>query len=252
MVRYAFDPPICPTVAVEGDLARFPVRRIFCVGRNYAAHAREMGKDPDREAPFFFTKPADAVVDSGAVIAYPPETQNLHHEIELTVAIGREGFDVGAGAALNLVFGYGVGIDLTRRDLQLAARDKGLPWDWGKAFDHSAPIAPIHPLAGREHPTKGRIWLSVNGVIKQDADIADLIWSVPEIVSILSRSMVLKPGDLIMTGTPAGVGPIAVGDRVTGGIDGLGSIELAVGPAGTPQSVGSSAAKLADRIDASS
>jgi fumarylpyruvate hydrolase len=153
MKSYVFDPPIPPTVAVAGEGGRFPVRRIFCVGRNYAAHAREMGKDPDRELPFYFTKPADAVVDSGATVPYPPDTSDFHYEIELVVAIGREGFDVSREAALDLVFGYGVGIDLTRRDLQLEARDKGRPWDWGKAFDQSAPIAPLHRV--RTAPGRG-------------------------------------------------------------------------------------------------
>jgi fumarylpyruvate hydrolase len=229
MTEYVFSPPPCVTVAVQGEIARFPVRRVFCVGRNYAAHAREMGKDPDREPPFFFTKPADAVVDSGVTIPYPPETNNFHYEIELIVAISREGFEINRETALDYVFGYGVGIDLTRRDLQFEARDKGRPWDWGKAFDLSAPIAPLHRVQGRRHPDKGRIWLAVNGDKKQDADLIDLIWPVPDIIAILSRSMVLKPGDLIMTGTPAGVGPIVVGDKVTGGIDGLGTIEMTIG-----------------------
>jgi fumarylpyruvate hydrolase len=225
---YVFDPSTVPTVAVAGEPGRFPVRRIFCVGRNYAAHAREMGKDPDREPPFFFTKPADAVVDSGATVPYPPQTNDFQYEIELVVAIGREGFDVSPEAALDLVFGYGVGIDLTRRDLQLAARDKGRPWDWGKAFDRSAAIAPLHRVNGG-HPAAGRIWLAVNGTVKQDADLAELIWRVSDIISILSRSMELKPGDVIMTGTPAGVGAIVAGDRVTGGIDGLGEIDIGIG-----------------------
>lgn len=229
MAEYVFEPPVQPTVAVQGETGRFPVRRVFCVGRNYAAHAREMGKDPDREPPFFFTKPADAVVESGATVPYPPETANLHYEIELVAAIGREGFDISREAALDFVFGYGVGIDLTRRDLQFEARDKGGPWDWGKAFDRSAPIAPIHRGKGAQHPASGRIWLAVNGDVKQDADLAELIWPVPDIIAILSRSMVLKPGDLIMTGTPAGVGAIVAGDNITGGIDGLGSIEIAIG-----------------------
>lgn len=228
MIDYVFNPPAPPAVAVAGEQGRFPVRRIFCVGRNYAAHAREMGKDPDREPPFFFTKPADAVVDSGATVPYPPETSNLHYEIELIVAMGREGFDISRETALDLVFGYGVGIDLTRRDLQFEARDKGRPWDWGKAFDQSAPIAPLHRAKNGRHPAAGRIWLAVNGTVKQDADIAELIWPVADIISILSRSMELKPGDLIMTGTPAGVGPIVAGDKVTGGIDGLGTIDITI------------------------
>jgi len=228
MTSFVLPAPATPSVAVEGEAARFPVRRIFCVGRNYAAHAREMGRDPERELPFFFTKPADAVVDSGSAIPYPPETGNLHYEIELVVAIGAEGRDVPVEAALDLVWGYAVGIDLTRRDLQLEARDKGRPWDWGKAFDLSAPIAPIRRASAVGHPSTGRIWLGVNGSIKQDADLGELIWPVPDIIAILSRSMTLKPGDLIMTGTPAGVGAIVPGDAVTGGIEGLGEIALTV------------------------
>ncbi len=229
MAEYVFAPPAPASVALAGESARFPVRRIFCVGRNYAAHAREMGKDPDREPPFFFTKPADAVVDSGSVVPYPPETNNLHYEIELVVAIAREAFHVSPQRALDLIFGYGVGIDLTRRDLQSQAKDMGRPWDWGKAFDHSAPIAPLHRVSACGHPSSGRIWLAVNGAVKQDGDLNELIWPVPEIVSILSRSMVLKPGDLIMTGTPAGVGPIVAGDKVTGGVAGLGEISIDIG-----------------------
>lgn len=216
------------SVAVHGETKRFPVRRIFCVGRNYAAHAREMGKDPDREPPFFFTKPADAVVDNGAAIPYPPETKNLHYEIELVVAIGREGSDIPVADALDYVWGYGVGIDLTRRDLQGQAKDMGRPWDWGKAFDRSAPCAPLHPVAQTGHPAKGRIWLAVNGDVKQDGDLQELIWPVADIIAILSRSMTIKPGDLIMTGTPAGVGPVVPGDRITGGVEGFGEIAISL------------------------
>jgi len=238
MTDYAFTPPAIASVAIAGEQARFPVRRIFCVGRNYAAHAREMGKDPDREPPFFFTKPADAVVDTGMTIPYPPETSNLHYEIELIVAIGKKGFNIPAETSLDYVFGYGVGIDLTRRDLQFEARDKGRPWDWGKAFDLSAPIAPLHRVVSASHPSSGRIWLAVNGVIKQGADLQEMIWSVPEIIAILSRSMMLEPGDLIMTGTPAGVGAIVPADRVTGGIDDLGEIEIRIGQPSTAARVG--------------
>ncbi len=226
MTIYEFPPPPVPTVAIAGSDARLPVRRIFCVGRNYAAHAREMGRDPDREPPFFFTKPADAVVDTGSRIPYPPLTADFHHEIELVVAIGRGGRDIAPAAALDHVFGYAVGIDLTRRDLQLAARDKGRPWDWGKAFDLSAPIAPVRRAAKVGHPSSGRIWLSVNDTLRQDADLAELIWSVPETIALLSTSVTLCPGDLVMTGTPAGVGPMVAGDHVMGGIDGLGTIEI--------------------------
>lgn len=228
MTEYEFSPPQTPSLAIDGSAIRFPVRRIFCVGRNYAAHAREMGKDPDREPPFFFTKPADAVVDTGTKIPYPPETSDFHYEIELVVAIGQDGSDVPAALAYDMVWGYGVGIDLTRRDLQLAARDKGRPWDWGKAFDLSAPCAPLRRASEVGHPSSGRIWLAVNGNIRQQADIAELIWDVPEVISILSRSMALKRGDIIMTGTPAGIGAIVPGDLVTGGIDGLGEIAIEI------------------------
>src|SRR5215831_11704646 len=222
-------PPTQPaSVAVHNATVRFPVRRIICVGRNYAAHAREMGRDPDREPPFFFLKPADTVVDDGTTVPYPPLTKNFHYEIELIVAIGQGGTDIPVVCALDHVWGYGVGIDLTRRDLQLQAREQGRPWDWGKGFDLSAPIAPLRPVSESGHPTSGRIWLAVNGQVKQDSDIAKLIWSVPDIISIASRSMELRPGDLIMTGTPEGVGPVERGEVMTGGIDGLGEIKIAV------------------------
>lgn len=229
MTSYVISPPSVASVAVAGSAERFPVRRIFCVGRNYEAHAREMGKDPTREAPFFFMKPADAIMDNGSTVPYPPETKNLHYEIELVLAIGKGGRDIPEDKALEHIWGYGVGIDLTRRDLQNAAKDAGRPWEWGKAFDHSAPIAPIHPASKVGHLSKGRIWLAVNGKVKQDQDIADLIWSVPEIIAICSRSMALAPGDLIMTGTPAGVGAIVAGDKVTGGVEGLGEIAITMG-----------------------
>ncbi len=229
-MNYVFTPPPTPSVAVFGSEDRFPVRRIFCVGRNYAAHAREMGRDPDREPPFFFTKPADAVVDSGETVSYPPETENFQYEAELVVAIGKAGRDIAEADALSYVWGHAVGNDLTRRDLQLAARELGRPWDWGKAFDRSAVIGPLHPVQKTGHFERGAIRLTVNGETKQAADLADLIWSVPEIISILSRSMVLQPGDLIMTGTPAGVGPLAAGDVCTVAIERLGEISTTIGP----------------------
>ena len=229
-MTFIIDPPPQVSVAVRGSDSRFPVRRVYCVGRNYEAHAREMGKDPTREPPFMFQKPADAVIEGGSVIAYPPQTGNFHHEIELVVAIARGGRNIGTDRANEHVFGYAVGIDLTRRDLQLAARDAGRPWEWGKAFDHSAPCAPIVRAAEIGHPSKGRIWLSVNGTVKQDADISQLIWSVPEVIAFVSASMALAPGDLIFTGTPAGVGPLVTGDAVTGGIDGIGDIGIRIGP----------------------
>jgi fumarylpyruvate hydrolase len=227
---YAFAPPKQASLAIKGSDARFPVRRIFCVGRNYEAHAIEMGKDPTREAPFFFTKPADAVVDTPCTVPYPPLTENLHYEIELIIAIGKGGRDIAEDDVMDHVWGASVGIDLTRRDLQNEAKTMGRPWDWGKAFDNSAPIAPIVPIADVPSVETGRIWLAVNGETKQDADLADLIWSVREHVSILSRSMALAPGDIIMTGTPAGVGAIVAGDVVTGGVDGIGTLEVTIGP----------------------
>jgi len=225
MTTYAFEPAPTPSVAIAGSADRFPVRRIFCVGRNYAEHAREMGMD-DRDPPFFFTKPADAVVDSGATIPFPPLTANLHHEIELVVAVGKGGANIAADAALDHVFGYAVGIDLTRRDLQFAARDVGRPWDWGKAFDNSAPCGAVRPVAETGHPQQARIWLAVDGAIRQDSDIAELTWPVADIVAFASQSVALAPGDLIFTGTPAGVGALVSGQTVTGGVDGVGEISL--------------------------
>jgi fumarylpyruvate hydrolase len=227
-MNYVIQPPTQPSVAVAGTEERFPVRRILCIGRNYAAHAREMGKDPDREPPFFFTKPADAVVNDGETVSYPPLTKDFHYEAELIVAIGKQARNVSIDDALDYIWGYGVGNDLTRRDLQLAARDKGRPWDEGKAFDRSAVIGPLHQVSAVGHPSSGSIRLMVNGVVKQDADLAELIWSVPEIISILSQSQTLEPGDLIMTGTPAGVGPLVSGDVCVVQIEGLGEITTTI------------------------
>ena len=226
---FVLPPPPPPSVAVHNSTARVPVRRVFCVGRNYAAHAREMGRDPDREPPFFFMKPADTVVDDGATVPYPPETKNFQYEIELIVAIGKGGSEIPVERALDHVWGYGVGIDLTRRDLQLAMRELGRPWDWGKGFDQSAPIAPLRPVSAVGHPKAGRIWLAVNGTVKQDSDISKLIWPIPDVISICSRSMALKPGDIIMTGTPENVGPVQRGDVMTGGVEGIGEIRISVG-----------------------
>lgn len=228
-MNYVFPPAPQASVAIAGSEDRFPVRRIFCVGRNYAAHAREMGKDPTRDAPFFFTKPADAVVMDGETVAYPPETENFHYEAELVLAIGTGGANIAEDDSLSHVWGYAIGNDLTRRDLQLDAREKGRPWDWGKAFDRSAVIGPVHPVASVNHIDKGQIKLTVNGETKQDSDIAKLIWSVPEIISILSHSIALAPGDLIMTGTPEGVGAMVPGDVCTIAIDGLGEITTTIG-----------------------
>ncbi len=225
MAEHVFPPPALPAVPVEGAdgevLGTFAVRRILCVGRNYAAHRREMGGD-DRDPPFFFSKPGDAVVPPGRDAAYPPKTSNLHHEIELVVAIGAAGSDVAVEDALGLIYGYAVGVDLTRRDLQSAARDKGQPWDAAKGFDDSAPISAIRRWGGP--PPQGRIAISVNGVVKQDATVADMIWNVPEIVAEASKLWALAPGDLIFTGTPEGVGPLERGDRVEGEVEGVGHL----------------------------
>ena len=228
-MSYVFPPAPQASVAVDGTDDRLPVRRIFCVGRNYAAHAREMVKDPDRDPPFFFTKPADAVVDSGETVAYPPQTENFHYEAELIAVIGKAGKNIAEEDSLSHVWGYAVGNDLTRRDLQLKAREQGRPWVWGKAFDRSAVIGPVFPVEKVGHPDKGAIKLTVNGEVKQDADLAELIWSVPEIISILSHSIALAPGDLIMTGTPAGVGAMLEGDVCVVEIEGLGKIETPIG-----------------------
>jgi len=228
MTDYVLAPPAIASVAIANSSERFAVRRIFCVGRNYAAHARELGND-ERDPPFFFTKPADAVVDSGAEIPYPPLTANLHHEIELVVAIGKAGFRISNEDALSHIWGYGVGVDLTRRDLQDQAKKAARPWDWSKAFDQSAPCGPLLPAAKSGHPYKGRIWLAINGALKQDGDLAELIWPVADVVSICSEAMELRPGDLIFTGTPAGVGPVHAGDTITGGVDGIGTIEIKIG-----------------------
>ncbi len=218
-----------PFVPVAGTDQAFPVHRIYCVGRNYAAHAREMGHDPERTAPVFFMKPADAIVLSGATIPYPSRTGDFQHEIELVVAIGESGRDISAAGALDHVFGYAVGIDLTRRDLQLAAKESRGTWDTAKGFDQSAPISALHRADDIGHPVQGRIWLSVNDTIRQNADLNELIWSVPEAIAELSTFFTLAPGDLIFTGTPAGVGPLEAGDEVAGGIDGIDEIAITIG-----------------------
>jgi len=217
-----------PALPVAGRREEFPIRRIYCVGRNYAAHAREMGADPDREPPFFFMKPADAIVPGGGKVPYPPATNDLHHEIELVAAIGVAGRDIPVDRALDFVFGYAVGLDLTRRDLQGAAKKMGRPWDLGKGFDHSAPCSAIHPASRVGHPEKGAVWLEVNDEIRQQGDLADLIWSVPETISYLSGFVGLAPGDLIFTGTPEGVGAVQVGDRLHGHVDGIDDLHVTI------------------------
>lgn len=213
-----------PSVAIHNSTARFAVRRIFCVGRNYADHAREMGHDPDREPPFFFTKPADAVVDDGTRLPFPPQTENLHHEAELVVAIGVGGADISAKTALEHVWGYATGNDLTRRDLQAKAKEMRRPWDMSKGFDHSAACGALHPVGEIGHPTRATITAHVDGDLRQSADIADMIWPVADVIAYLSRSVTLAIGDLIYTGTPAGVGAIKRGQTCTVSIDGLSSV----------------------------
>ena len=222
-------PPVPqPTVEVTGTDARFPVHRIYCVGRNYAKHAREMGMDPDREPPFFFAKPADALVANGTPVPYPSRTANLHHEIELVVAVGAGGRDIPVANAPAHVFGYAVGLDLTRRDQQFAAREQGRPWDVAKGFDHSAPVSAIRPAAEMGHLEQGAIWLEVNGEQRQRANLSEMIWSVPEIVAELSTYFELRAGDLIFSGTPEGVGPVQRGDSLVGGIDGLETLRITI------------------------
>jgi fumarylpyruvate hydrolase len=231
-MQYAVAAPALHTLSIAGRDERFPVNRVFCVGRNYAAHAREMGKDPDREPPFFFMKPACAAVDvlRTPSIAYPPKTANFHHEIELVLAIGRGGSNIPVGNALEHVYGYAVGLDMTRRDLQLEARDKGRPWEFGKSFATSAPIGAIHRAADIGHVGKGAITVSVNDEPRQSSDISKLIWSVSECVAYLSEYEALAEGDLIMTGTPEGVNSVVRGDVMRGAIDGLGEIVVTVAP----------------------
>lgn len=225
MTGYVIPAPPLPVVPVEGETAGFPVRRIICVGRNYTAHRIEMGGD-DRDPPIFFTKPGDAVVPPGREAAYPPRTKDLHHEIELVVAIGTGGKDIPVGSALSHVYGYAVGVDLTRRDLQNASKDKGYPWDTAKGFDESAPISAIRRWSGQE--PLGRITLSVNGAVKQDGKVADMIWTVAEIIAEASQLWTLAPGDLIYTGTPEGVGPLVRGDLVEGEVEGVGALTFKI------------------------
>jgi fumarylpyruvate hydrolase len=226
-MKYAVPAPEPVAIPVEGG-DQFPVRRVYCVGRNYAAHAREMGHDPDREAPFFFMKPADAVL-LGKTMPYPPQTKDLHHELEMVVAIGKGGVDIAVEKALEHVFGYGVGLDMTRRDIQGEAKKLGRPWDFGKGFDHSAPCTGLVPASKCGHISKGRIELKVNGETRQKSDISMLIWSVPELIAKISQSMRLEPGDLIFSGTPEGVAAVKKGDKLVGHVDGLPELEVTIG-----------------------
>lgn len=227
MAEFVFPPP-APVAVPVTDGRLFPVRRIFCVGRNYAAHAREMGNDPAREPPFFFTKPADVLVTQGGDTPYPSQTSNLHHEIELVVAIGAQGQDISVANALSHVFGYAVGLDLTRRDLQDEAKSTRRPWDMSKGFDASAPISNIVPASQIAVPSSGRITLKVNGSLRQAGDLSEQIWSVPEIISTLSRFVKLAPGDLIFTGTPEGVAAVFTGDLLEGEIESVGTLRTRI------------------------
>jgi fumarylpyruvate hydrolase len=229
-MKFAVEAPPRNTLCVAGRDERFPINRVFCVGRNYAAHAREMGKDPDRDPPFFFMKPANAVVDAAqpTSVPYPSMTKNYHHEIELVVAIGQGGRDISVASALDHVYGYAVGLDMTRRDLQLEARDKGRPWEFGKSFAKSAPIGPVHRVQEVGHLPSAAITLTVNGQPRQSSDVDKLIWSVAECVAYLSAYETLEPGDLIMTGTPEGVNAVVAGDVMRGAVASLGEIEVRV------------------------
>lgn len=231
-MSYVFTPPAVAAVPVVGSGDAFPVRRVYCVGRNYAAHAREMGFDPDREPPFFFCKPADAVIPVAygetLDLPYPGETANYHYEIELVAAIGKSGAGIPLEQALDYVWGYAVGLDMTRRDLQMKMREAGRPWELGKAFDQSAPIGPLHKARDSGHFDKAGIWLQVNGKDKQRSDTSKLIWSVAETIAYLSKYFRLEPGDLIYTGTPEGVGPVVKGDLMEGHVEGLGTLRAKV------------------------
>jgi len=226
-MAYLFEPEVT-SLPIEGDSRRFPVRRIYCVGRNYAAHAREMGHDPDREPPFFFMKPAGAIVQNGSTIPFPPATKDLHHEIELVVAIGKGGANIPVEKALDHVFGYGVGIDLTRRDVQQVAKDLRRPWDMGKGFDNAGPCTAIKPVAMTGHPEKGSIWIKVNGESRQSGDLNMQIWKVPETIAYISTFVALQPGDLIFNGTPEGVSKVQPGDKLEGHVDGVGDLTITI------------------------
>jgi len=226
--KYVIAPAPQPALAVAGSDKLFPVRRLWCVGRNYVEHIKEMGQDV-REPPFFFAKPADAIVPDGGTVPYPSLTKDMHHEVELVVALKSGGRNIPTDKALACIYGYGVGIDLTRRDLQIASRDIKRPWEIGKAFDHSAPCGPLAPAATIGHPSKGRIVLKVNGKVRQDGDLNQMIWNVPEIISKLSEMVALDPGDIIMTGTPSGVAATVAGDKIECEIAGVGTLAVTIG-----------------------
>ena len=227
MNEFVIAPPAIAAVPVAGG-GRFPVRRVYCVGRNYAAHAREMGHDPDREAPFFFCKPADALLTGGADMPYPPMTSDLHHEMELVVALGAGGSNIPQSEALAKVWGYACGLDMTRRDLQGEAKKLGRPWDMGKGFDHSAPIGLMVPASHLPDPTKGKIELKVNGAVRQSSDLSMLIWSIAETISYLSGLVTLEAGDVIFSGTPEGVAAVNRGDFMEGFVEGVGTVSTRV------------------------
>ena len=227
-MSYIINPPSIPTLPVQGSDELFPVHRIYCVGRNYADHAREMGHDPDREPPFFFQKNPDTIVLPGDDFPYPDKSEDVHFEMELVIALSKGGKDIPEDQALDCVFGYAVGLDMTRRDLQGAAKKMGRPWEVGKSFEFSAPCSEVVPLAATGHPSDARLWLKVNGELRQEGNINQLIWNVPETISYLSGLFTLAPGDLIYTGTPAGVGPTIRGDQLKGGVEGIGEIDISV------------------------
>ena len=227
--RFVITPPLQPVLAIAGSAELFPVRRIWCVGRNYLEHIKKMGQD-EREPPFFFAKPANAVVPDGGTVPYPPLTKDMHHEVELVVALKRGGRNIKPEKALDLVYGYGVGIDLTRRDLQIASRDIKRPWEIGKALDASAPCGPLQPASKIGHPSKGRIVLKCNGKVRQDGNLNQMIWNVPEVIGKLSEMVALGPGDIIMTGTPSGVAATVAGDKLECEIEGVGKLTVTIGP----------------------
>jgi len=227
MPSYAITPPAIATLPVRGSADLFPVHRIYCVGRNYAAHAIEMGHDPNKEPPFFFQKNPDNLL-VGADFPYPSKSSDVHHEIEMVVALKSGGTNIPVESALDHVYGYAVGLDMTRRDLQGQAKDLGRPWEVGKAFEQSAPCTALVPASEIGHPGEGAVWLKINGETRQEGDLNQLIWKVPEMIAILSELFELKAGDLIMSGTPSGVGPVKRGDKLHGHVAGVGDLQLAV------------------------
>jgi len=227
-MSFVIPPPPQPSLSIAGSANRFPVRRVYCVGRNYAAHAIEMGHDPDREDPFFFQKNPDNLVPDASSFPYPDASSDVHHEIEMVVALSSGGRNIAVADAMSHVWGYGVGLDMTRRDLQGQMKKAGRPWEIGKAFEDSAPCSALVPASTTGHPESGRVWLEVNGELRQEGDLNQLIWKIPEMISYLSGLFELAAGDVIFSGTPAGVGPVERGDKLTGGVDGIGELNLSV------------------------